>query len=186
VHDLAPLSALGATTPRTDTIGPLSLAEAPDWALASLTARQGQAAACRAALAKLTGAEAPGIAGAAQGDVIGAFWIGPDAWMIEAPYTTHSDLAQRAADAAGQAASITDQSDAWVRFDLAGKGITRVMERLCNLDLERLRPGQARRSAIEHLSCFVIPRDDMLTLYGPRSGAQSLHHALMTAARSAL
>lgn len=184
MHDLAPMTALGATTPRIETIGPVSITEAPDWALASVTARRGLAAGCRATLEKLIGTEAPGIAGAAQGAEIGGFWIGPDAWMIEAPYATHADLAQRAALACGQAASVTDQSDAWVRFDLVGDGVAHVMERLCNLDLGKLRPGRARRSAIEHLGCFVICREGLLTLYGPRSGAQSLQHALVTAAKS--
>ncbi|TVP69211.1 MAG: sarcosine oxidase subunit gamma [Rhodobacteraceae bacterium] len=184
MHDLAPLTALGTTRPRQDTIGPLTISEAPDWALASVAARLEQERACADALAGLLGGPAPGIAQHVQGAELGAFWIGPHIWLIEAPYTP--DLAQRVKSACGGSASVTDQTDAWVRFDLTGGGIVAVMERLSNLDIAQMQPAQARRTVIEHLGCYVIRHADSLTIYGPRASAQSLHHALVTAAKSAL
>ncbi len=184
MHDLAPLTALGATAPREDTIGPLAITEAPDWALASVAARLEQERACADALAGLLGCPAPCIAQHVQGAELGAFWIGAHIWLIEAPYTP--DLAQRVKAACEGSASVTDQTDAWVRFDLTGGGIVAVMERLSNLDIAQMQPGQARRSVIEHLGCYVIRHAERLTIYGPRASAQSLHHALLTAAKSAL
>ena len=44
----------------------------------------------------------------------------------------------------------------------------------------------ATRSVIEHLGTYVLRRGkDHFTIFGPRSSAASLHHALITAAKSA-
>ena len=185
MHDLAPLTPLGASAPRCDDIGPLRIAESPDWALASVSARPGQEASCKPALAALIGAAPPDIARYTSGTQVNAFWIGPHSWMLEASHASHADLAARASSALGECASVTDQSDAWARFDLTGEGIARVMERLCNLDFAAMAAGMVRRSVVEHIGCHVIAHEPAhVTLYGPRSSAQSLHHALITAARS--
>jgi len=184
VHDLAPLTALGGSTPATDTIGPVTLAESPDWALASVAARLGQEESCRAALAAALGGAAPAIAAHMQGPDLGAFWTGPDIWMVEAPHHSHESLAAVLKAQLGDCASVTEQSDAWVRFDFGGEGLEQVFVRLCNLDLARMAAGSARRSVIEHLGCYVIRRADGVHVYGPRSAARSLHHALTSAARA--
>ncbi|MCC5991108.1 MAG: sarcosine oxidase subunit gamma [Rhodobacteraceae bacterium] len=185
MHDLAPLTPLGAPAPHCDDIGPLRIAETPDRALASVSARLGQEAACKTALGALIGADAPDIARYTGGTPLNSFWIGPHSWMLEAPYAGHSDLAARAKARLGDCASVTDQSDAWARFDLTGEGIARVMERLCNLDLAAMAAGTARRSVVAHIGCHVIGHDSAhATLYGPRSSAQSLHQALIMAAKS--
>lgn len=184
MHDLAPLTALGASAARTDTIGPVTITESPDWALASVAARLGQESACQSALESLLGTPAPSIAAHASGVALSAFWIGPHLWMVEAPFTSHPDLADRIKPICLEKASVTDQTGAWVRFELSGEDLPRLMERLCNLDIGTMRAGQARRSVIEHLGCYVIRHVDSITIYGPRSSAQSLHHALVTAAKS--
>lgn len=184
MHDLAPMTALGGDSARSDTIGPVTISESPDWALASVAARQGQDATCAAALADLLGVPSPDVAGYVQGAGFAAFWIGPGAWMVAAPYPDHADIAATLRDRLGGCASVTDQSDAWVRFDLRGEMLAQLFERLCNLDMDRMHPGTARRSVIEHLGCFVIRDGGGLHVLGPRSSAQSLHHALLTAARS--
>lgn len=186
MHDLAPMTALGTTAARTDTIGPVTITESADWALASVAARLGQETTCLRALENLLGIPAPGIAGHASGAALSAFWIGPHIWMVEAPYGIHPDLAGQIKTTCTDIASVTDQTGAWVRFDLSGENLPQVMERLCTLDMGMMQPGTARRSVIEHLGCYVILRaEKSCTIYGPRSSAQSLHHALVTAAKSA-
>jgi sarcosine oxidase subunit gamma len=65
--------------------------------------------------------------------------------------------------------------------------LVRVLERLSNFDLARAAPGAATRTMLEHLGCYLIKRDELLvTIYGPRSSAQSLHHALVVAAKSVM
>lgn len=186
MDNLVAITALGAPDPRVDTVGPVTCSEIPGVALASVAARLGQETAAKAALKKLIGAEAPKVQ-RFEGTAITAFWAGPEQWMVEAPHDTHEDLATQVKSAIGSAASVTEQTDAWVRFDLAGANIQAVLELLCQLDLRILTKGTAARSSIHHIGCFVLCRSsDHYSLYGPRSSAKSLHHAILTAMRSAL
>ncbi|EYD73916.1 Sarcosine oxidase gamma subunit [Rubellimicrobium mesophilum DSM 19309] len=182
-HNLKPLSALGRETLAVETIGPVSTAEDADTALASLAIRRGREAEVmeRAAQAGLPLPE-PGRA-ESQGDW-GAFWVSPGMWMVEAPFATHEDIVAHLKPLFGESASITEQTDAWARFEVAGP-LQPLFERLCNLDLERFGPGSATRTMMEHLGVYAIRRaPDRMTLLGGRSSAYSLHHALVTAARS--
>jgi sarcosine oxidase subunit gamma len=61
------------------------------------------------------------------------------------------------------------------------------MERLCNVDLRAAADGHATRTVIDHLGCYLIKHGaQTITLYGPRSSAETLHHALTVAAGSVL
>ncbi len=187
MHDLAPLTALGTKAPQQEKIGLVTLAEAPDWALASVTARLGQEAACAAALAQTLGAGAPGVARYHGGPVLGAFWIAPHSWMVQAPYSAKPDLAAHLRGQLGPCASVTEQSSAWARCDVTGPAplVAEMFARLCNLDMPQLPSGHARRTVIDHLGCYLLRGDGgAVSVYGPRSGAQSLWHALELAARS--
>lgn len=186
MHDLVAITALGGVEPRVDTIGGVTCTEVPGVALASVAARIGQETKATKALAKLIGVPAPGI-GQHAGDPVTAFWAGPDQWMIEAPFDTHEDLADQVKPAVGDAASVTEQTDGWTRFDLSGDQIPAVLELLCTLDLRKIETGSVGRCAIHHIGCFVLCRSpDAYSIYGPRSSAGSLHHAIVAAMRSAL
>jgi sarcosine oxidase, subunit gamma len=182
---LKPLTALGADAPLVEQIGPWTITERVDVALASLALRRGREADLRGAAAN-AGLPLPSPSRAETGVVYGAFWMTPEMWMVEAPFASHEDIRARLLAVFGDAASITEQTDAWLRFDLAGAGLARLFERLSNLDLAQAAPGMASRTVIDHQGCYVIKRSDaQITLYGPRSSARSLHHALAVAARSA-
>lgn len=183
MHDLAPLTALGATTLQHDTIGAITIAENPDVALASVAARRTQSGPCATALADWLGAPAPGVA-ENGGDTLAAFWLGPDMWMLEAPFATHEAMAQDLAQRLEGRASVTEQTDAWVRFDLTGTGLDDMLARLTNLDLATLPARFARRTVIEHIGGYLLRRGAGYSVYGPRSSAGSLHHALCLAARA--
>ena len=182
---LKPLSALGHETALVETIGAWTLSERMDVALASLALRRGREADVRAA------AEAAGIAlpgpGRSEVGAFGAFWMTPEMWMIEAPFAAHEDIRAQLLGMFGDAASITEQTDAWVRFDIAGDGLGRVLERLTNFDFGPAADGAATRTVIDHVGCYLIKRGaSLVTLYGPRSSAGSLHHAWAVAAASVL
>lgn len=181
MHDLVPLTALGAATPRRDTIGAITIAENPDVALASVAARRGETDACKVALAAWLDAPAPGIA-EHSGDARAAFWLGPDMWMLEAPFATHEGMAQDLAQRFQGVASVTEQTDAWARFDLSGDALAEMLARLTNLDLATLPARFARRTVMEHVGCYLLRRGAGYSVYGPRSSADSLHHALAQAA----
>lgn len=183
MRDLVPLTALGGTEAHEDRIGAHLLREVPGVEYASLAARLGREAEAARVVADLTGAEAPGPLCWSGGATL-AFWTGPDAWMIEAPLSAPEDLAGRARAAGGGAASVTEQSGAWARFDVEGD-LPPLFARLCALDVGAAGPGLASRTVIEHVGCYVLLRAEArASVLGPRSSAASLHHALTAAMRS--
>lgn len=183
---LNPITALGHDAPEVDIIGPWTITERADVALASLALRRGRAGDVQAAAAA-AGVPLPPAGAWASGAIYAAFWMTPEMWMVEAPFATHEDIRAHLLTAFGDAASITEQTDAWVRFDLAGADLPRLFERLSNVDLAKAQAGAATRTVMEHLGCYLIKRSHTLvTVYGPRSSAQSLHHALIVAAKSVL
>ncbi|MFT4783748.1 MAG: sarcosine oxidase subunit gamma [Paracoccaceae bacterium] len=188
MHDLQPLNPLGGAGADHFQVAAVTLTENPNVALASVSARHGFSDACQAKLAEFLGAPVPMAGKARLGTSLDALWTGPDQWMVCAPFATHEDLATQLKSGFGDTASITEQTDAWACFDLQGVGIENVMERLCNLNLRAMAPADATRSTIDHMGCFVIRRlaQDSVRILGPRSSAGSLHHALVTAMRSAL
>jgi len=186
VHDLSPLTALGATRARVDTHASVTCTEMPDVALASFTARLGSEQAARAVLQSVTGATPAGPGRSTIGD-IGALWMGPDQWLLVAPINTHEDLAQQLVGASKGVASVTEQTDAWARFDMAGDGVLSVLELLCAANTRSMSMGDATRTSIHHLGCFVqCLAPDRFAIYGPRASAGSLHHAIVTAMHAAL
>ena len=187
MHDLAPVCALGDSTPRTDSVAGVTLTENPGHAFASIAARPGQETACADHLVTLLGGAAPDVGATVRSDTYMAFWIGPDQWMISAPFDTHEDLAAQLTARVGASASITDQTDAWVCFDMQGDGVEQVMQLCANIDIEQMQVGAATRSVIHYMGVHVIrTAPDALTILGGRSSAGSLHHALLTAMRAAL
>lgn len=186
VHDLLPITPLGHSAPITETIGAITLAENTNCALASAAARLGQEDAAIEVLTKFLGTPPPAPA-KIGGATFDAFWMGPDQWMIIAPFDNCEDLAFRLAQAANGTLSVTEQTDAWCRFDLAGPGLSDVFELLCPVNTRTLAGQDAQRTSIDHLGCFLLVHDaDRFSVIGPRSSAGSLHHALVTAIKATL
>ena len=187
MHNLVAITALGGSTPREDRVADTTLTENPGIALASVVARVGHEAACRKHLKAVIGA-VPSPGKVQLHDPEAGFWVGPDQWMLGAPFETHEDLAVQLKARFGETASVTEQTDAWVCFDLRGDGMEAVMELLCNVDIRDMKTGDAQRTSIHHLGCFVLRRDpsDWVRILGPRASAGSLHHAILTAMKSAL
>ncbi|MEP2031321.1 MAG: sarcosine oxidase subunit gamma [Paracoccaceae bacterium] len=188
MHDLVATSPLGGPRPRTGNFGSVVISECPGWALASVAARRGKEKTMATSAKKLLGFALPGVSSLANNGTYTAFWTGPDQWMIEAPHASHEDLAEQIKSALGDKASVTEQNDGWARFDLTGTGCHDVLERLCNANTRAMQTGAVTRTRLEHLGCFVICRakNDHFSVIGPRSSAGSIHHALTTAAKSAL
>ena len=186
MHNLSPITAMGGSEPRVDVIGTLTISENPSVALASVSAISGKEKACANVLAKILEAPAPGPGRSQQHDPEAGFWIGPGQWMIGAPFATHEDLADQLKAKLKDTASVTEQTDAWVVFDLQGDKMEDACELLCNLPIRTMVAGDATRTTIHQMGCFVIRRNTVnhIRVMGPRSSAESLHHALITAAHS--
>lgn len=182
---LQAMTALGARGAAVIEIGPLRITERTDLALASVAARRGRMADLAAA-AKSAGVPLPEAARHQAGAPYSAFWTAPEMWFVEAPYGSHELIADLLKTALGDAASITEQTDAWVAFDLAAADLAPVLEHLCNVDFRSAPKGYATRTVMEHLGVYLVKLDQgAVRLYGPRSSAQSLLHALEAAAASA-
>jgi methylglutamate dehydrogenase subunit D len=187
MHSLKPITALGGSEPQIDTIAGLTITECPDWAIASVAARAGKTKALGTAFQKAVGISLPKPAKSAAKGKITVFWTGPDQYFVEAPFGGDELLADRLSEALKKNASVTEQTDGWVRFDVQGAGLSDVFERLCILDTRAMQKGAVSRTSLEHSGCFILCRaNDHFSVYGPRSTAASIHHALMTAAKSAL
>lgn len=183
-HMLKPLTALGHSAAEVITIGSYRITERFDVALASLATRFGR----EKDLAK--GAKAAKIplaapAASAAGKIFSSFWLSTELWMIEADFSAHENIEAELKALFDDAASITEQTDAWVRFDVSAPDLQPLFERLCNVDLAKAADGFASRTVIEHIGCYLIKRSATeVTLYGPRSSAQSLLHVIEVAAHS--
>jgi sarcosine oxidase subunit gamma len=183
-HSLESVGALGTGEPRADAVGAIRIAENPGVALASVAARRGRGAEMAAAAETLLASPMPPVGGRTGAGPVRAFWTGPDRWMFEAPFATHELLAEAVKAALGDTASVTEQTDAWVRFDVEGATVPEVFERLCPLDIGAMAADTVARTTIGHLGCYVLCRHDgaAFSVLGPRSAATSLHHALVSAA----
>jgi len=187
VHSLKAITALGGSKPQIDTIAGLTITECPNWAIASVAARRGCEKTNATAFKKALGFAFPKPMQSTGKGGITAFWTGPDQCFVEAPMGSDEDLPNRLAMALNKTASVTEQTDGWVRFDLTGNGLSDVFERLCILDTRAMKKGAVSRTSLEHSGCFILCRaSDHFSVYGPRSTAGSIHHALVTTAKSAL
>jgi len=181
---LKPLTALGRDIPQSIEIGSCKIVERFDVALASVAARRGHESDLANA-AKVLGIPLPDAGQSASEAIYSSFWVSSDMWFVEAPFDSHEDIVSHLKPALGDHASITEQTDAWVAFDISAPQITTLFERLSNLDLAILAAGTASRTMIEHLGCYLVKRSQTeIRLYGPRSSAKSLFHALEVAAKS--
>ncbi len=178
--DLRAMTALGGHDPKTVVVGPLTVTERFDVALASIAARRGRDL---TGPAQAAGVPLPGPARYQSGVPYSSFWVTPEMWFVDAPFASHEDIAALLKATFGDAASVTEQTDAWVTFDLAAADLAPVLERLCNVDFRAVPDGHATRTMMEHLGVYLVKLGPgTARIHGPRSSAQSLLHALKTAA----
>lgn len=186
MHNLIAVTPLGGLSPLQDTVADLTIAEATDVALASVTTRLGQHKAFKSAAKKLFGTVLPQPGHWVQGPDFALIWIGPDQWFAEANFTMHEDIAQIVRAALGGTASVTEQTDGWARFDVAGAKIVDTFERLSVVNTGRMGKDHATCTLISHMTCYVICREPArrISIVCPRSSAGSIHQELIMAARS--
>lgn len=92
-------------------------------------------------------------------------------------------------DRLGTAGYITDQSDVWAVFELAGPDTRAALERLCPLDLhpDVFPQGASARTVMEHMGAIILRSGaDRFVLLSARSSAGSFLHAVETSFRYVL
>lgn len=185
-HCLKPLCALGGATAQTERFDGLTLRENPDLAMASVAIRTGRDKDFAKAAKKLFGGALPKPGGMAGAGEWTAFWTGPGQWMVTAAFASHEDIARIVKAGLGDTASVTEQTDGWVRFEIDGRRAMDMLERLCAVDIRVMQSGAATRTVIEHLGSFVLclTAGQAFSIITLRSAAGSMHHALVTAMKS--
>lgn len=185
--NLQTITPLWGETPRVDRFIGLTITEVSNQALASLALRKGREDEGRKAVEAMLGFALPDVGRHTAAGSYAASWFAQDQWLISAETSEHELMPFQLVDAVAGLASVTEQSDGWCRFDLEGM-CRGVFERLSGVNLTTMEDGSATRALLEHLSCVVICFETArhYSVLGPRSYARSLHHALVTAARSAL
>lgn len=181
--DMIAKTAFGVEEPQKETIGQITLSERPDRAFVAVAARLGQEEALATALAEgLVSAPAPGKSTLGDSSL---HWMGPDQFLYECAYSAPLAADRAVRDVTGALASVTDQSDGFVRFDLEGETALDLLQRLCALDVETMQTGDFSRTVIHHTGCFLSCRavGTGFALYVPRSYAVSFWHALCEVAQ---
>lgn len=91
------------------------------------------------------------------------------------------------ANALGDTAYLTDQSDSWASLRMAGNNCRAALERICPLDLHAAAfpPGTVARTVMEHLGVIIVcEAADTYLLLSARSSADDFLHAVETSARN--
>ena len=178
--DLVAITALGKDAPFHAEIGTLTIRENTNLALVSISVSRGQT------VPEIFTMTLPNV-GHWQGKAdISAFWTAPNQWMIEGHGRAAEDFAELVKRAAPNC-YVTEQTDGWVAFDIVSKNgtkpIANICEKLVNIDVNALKPGTAVRTALHHMSVYLIRRrDDQITVIGMRTLAGALCHTLQTTA----
>jgi sarcosine oxidase subunit gamma len=167
-----------ATTESLGWIGPYLLSEVADNALVSFAVPQSRLSHAAEHLHDHYGLELPDpeavYTNSANSHSI--FWMARNQWMIERPELQDPNWATRLASA--QVGFVTEQTGAWAHFDLEGPSLELVLQRLTNVDGARWVDSVAIRTSMHHLGVFVVCRESVISIYGPRSSADSLARAV--------
>ena len=86
----------------------------------------------------------------------------------------------------GNAAYITDQTDAWVVLEISGVTSRTALERICQVDLDPniFKLNAMARTTMEHMATIIIRTDvDTFLLMSASSSAKSFLHAVKLSAQ---
>lgn len=185
VTDLIPVTSLGATTPRSETVGSITITEITDRAIASVACLKGQSTALESAYAKLDRKTLPSVGKAIENNGNLAIWSSADEWLVDEDIHAHPNWSLELAERLGTTAAVTEQSGAWCRFKIECPDDTvEFFARICALDTAQMAQGDALRTTVHHLNCIIVKGKNDWLVTGPSSTAEDLYHALIVAARS--
>lgn len=156
--------------------------------IARIAARPGQAARLGQLFHGSFGVEPPnGSRRAGHGDVAIA-GIGPQTWLATRDHAANS-FAQSLRPLLGDCASVSDQSDAYVILRVTGPKVRNMLAKLIPIDIHTrsFQVGDVAQTICGYVNVSVwrledTRRDPVFEIWGARSLAVSLHHAVCHAA----
>lgn len=164
---------------RAVTIGRLEIRDNPDLSITWIARRRGSDL---AAVEDFLGMKLPAAGDTSIAGTCRALPSAREQWLVLSPWSANFPDQVKAAGGAG--ISVCDQSDGWVVFEILGDTIDPLLERLCDLDPMQLTPERSAPSSVEHLRVILMRLPEGLMILGPRSSAQSLHHAIIRTAQA--
>lgn len=164
----------------------VNITEHPPLALASLIARRDCAGRLREVVRAHWGVELPATPRLAQRDEVGFIWAGPERWLATSPSMGGEALVASLRQAAGDVASICDQTDSRVLLAVSGHHARDALARGMPIDLQSgtFGVGDTAITHAFHIGCQLWQTDDKPTyvLAIPRSYGASLRAGLDEAA----
>jgi sarcosine oxidase subunit gamma len=146
-------------------------------ALASVTARRGQAAALAAAVKERYGVALPEGPRRASNDAIAFAGVGPGQWIASAATVGTAEFVTRLKSDLGAFAAVVDQSDSRLVLRLTGARVRDVLAKGVSVDLHPrvFKPGDVATTPVAHIGAQLDLLDDAPTfqLTAPRSMAGS-------------
>ena len=146
-------------------------------ALASVTARRGQAAALAAAVSEHYGIALPDGPRRATNNAIAFAGVGPNQWIASAGTSGAADFVARLRADLGAYAAVVDQSDSRLVLHLAGPRVRDVLAKGLSVDLHprAFKAGDVATTLVAHIGVQLDMLDDAPTfqMTAPRSTAGS-------------
>lgn len=186
---LRPLvSPLGGGDPLFEKFSGLEIQEIADRSLVSIAAKRDGESMLRQVVQESFGVDLPQPGRITAGPRVLFAWMGQNHWFVDAATDKVANLEVELGRTLGKNASVSDQSDAWVRLRLSGPKVYPVLEKLCMLDLHNnsFPPKTVARTVMGHLGTVISrpePRD-MFELWSARSSAHSFLASIRLAAIS--
>ena len=182
------ITPLGGNTPYRFNFESLSILEVFNCSLVVLCSRKNCETKLNDLFKKHFNLELPSVAKSSYSGNLTLRWLRPNTWLVEEPYYEVDMLEKKIKKNVGIFGSVVNQSDAWCLFDLNGPCCPKILERLCNVDIDSMAEGDISSTKIEHLSCLIICKKEQVEyrIMGPRSAAGSLYHAIYTTAVSVI
>ncbi len=145
---------------------PLGIAEAR-LSIVQIQARKGRGADASAAFESHFGGPLPPPGRFSRTAEVSAVSIGPDTWLVTAPFVTEGALASRVETALAGLAAITDQSHGKTALRISGEKSRAMLEKGCRVDLHprSFGVGSAAVTPIDHVTVVLAQTDEAPTYY---------------------
>ena len=183
---LKPLNALGGNDLERSSFNGIEITEKYLNSLASIGCSEPLLKNFSKKLKSIFDIEVPGPGKSVASQKVRVSWTAQGQWFIESDEVFSQGFDSYLLEKLGKEFMVTDQSDGWVKFSLSGDNILKALEKCIMLDLYKMTGGSFSRCSLEHIGVYLLcerAKRDFL-IYGPRSSANSLHHALIQASIS--